>query len=184
MFLLSGSDRRIHIYEPNYEGRSFKQPTTPTYFPELDGTFPSVVTRVQVEMLHSLKKRITICGCEDGQLKCFIVSESDSEIFCGTPSLIFSKDEDGLDSDSVFEEEAKHSEETPLSEASGGGGASGESCGDSLISSMNEDIQFGQSVQKFSTNFDGMITSIQIYADGCNVNVVVSSANSPVYLFT
>jgi len=178
VFLLSGSDYRIYIYEPSYEAKSFAQIPIQVYFPELDGTFPSVVTRIRMEILLDLKKRITICGCEDGQLRCFIVSDSESGLVNITSPSDLSHDY----TDTVFQDGTPSSQ--PCCDSPAGDETARDSCGDSLASSMNEDLEFGHSVQKVTNNFDGMITAIEIYSDGSTVNAVVSSSNSPVYIFT
>jgi hypothetical protein len=174
---LTASDRRIYAYEPDEEKQTFTQVPVQKHFPELEGRFPCVVTRLQMECIDGLKKRITLCGCEDGTLKAFIISDSsegpaDSVFF--SPSSPISP---GLrKKESLGEEE--EGKETPPDTAS----ESGDSA--SLMSSMNEDLDLGISVRRYTHHFDGMITAIEVYTDGFSVNAIVSSAQSPVYVYT
>jgi len=151
------------------------------------------VTRIQIETIYGLRKRITLVGCEDGSLRAFIVSNStspSSSVFATlTPGASSPRtsivprvklvsmggsgdtaEEGPITTDEVFTEVEVES--------------SGSETGDSMVSSMNDDIELDGTCRRYCHQFDGMITSIQFYTDGCSVNAIVSSANSPVYVYT
>ena len=175
---MTGSDRRVYAYEPDEEKFIFTQVPVQKYFPELEGQFSSTVTRLQIECISGLKKRITLVGCEDGTLTAFIVSDSESSIFSIPSSPVTLEKKEISGGDTGVTGKLNTDKDIPTDNTS----ESGDSA--SLVSSMNEDLDLGQSIQRYTHHFDGMITSIQFYTDGFSVNAIVSSANSPVYVYT
>ncbi|CAG7822731.1 unnamed protein product [Allacma fusca] len=74
IFLLTGSDRKVHTFQADNINATFSEVSTDLFFPEMSKVFDSVVTRVQVESLNETVRRISLCGCEDGTLHVWIVS--------------------------------------------------------------------------------------------------------------
>lgn len=64
----------------------------------------------------------------------------------------------------------------------GGNGADGDSS--SLSESLDNTLAFSDELyEKIEHTYDGLITSIQSYLDGFDLNVIVSSALSPTYVY-
>ncbi len=76
----------------------------------------------------------------------------------------------------------KLSEEIRKIELGGGSGADGDSS--SLSESPDNTLGSSDEIyEKIEHTYDGLITSIQSYMDGFDLNVIVSSALSPTYVY-
>ncbi|KAH3856907.1 hypothetical protein DPMN_099502 [Dreissena polymorpha] len=72
VFMLSGSDNKVHMYREVNDEHSFKEGETGEHFPEL-ANLPSVVMWLDIRYYDNSKRRITVTGHQDGLLLVSIV---------------------------------------------------------------------------------------------------------------
>lgn len=79
VFLLSGSDRKIHLYREVNSQHSFKVAECEEFFPEFKD-LPSVVMWMDIKYYNNNSRRVSVTGHQDGILKVDIVDVKTSEI--------------------------------------------------------------------------------------------------------
>lgn len=53
---MSGSDRKIHVYESDDESSTFVEVPIGLYFPELAHQFADIVTRIKIEPVNEITR--------------------------------------------------------------------------------------------------------------------------------
>lgn len=79
VFLLSGSDMKIHLYREINGQHSFIEEDVNTYFPELTHT-NSCVIWLDIVYIDNLRQRVTACGHQSGIVTVAVVDVTSSEI--------------------------------------------------------------------------------------------------------
>nr|XP_058954875.1 KICSTOR complex protein kaptin-like isoform X1 [Pocillopora verrucosa] len=67
VFLLCGSDEKVHMFCEDKTQQRFEEQPVQSFFPELQN-LPSNVLWLEVETLHN-SKRVTVVGCQNGHVK-------------------------------------------------------------------------------------------------------------------
>jgi len=170
-----------------------------TYFPELAQRFPDIVTRVRIEPVSDLTRRITLCGLQNGKVLFWIVtckpqskmvgSMTESSASTATSKSRMSpppEPEPGtsVNPESNLNEEIEEVDQTKDS-VEGAAGVDGDAVSLADSCDIEATLSAGdENFEKFEHTYEGLITSIQSYLDGFELNIIISSALSPTYVYT
>jgi len=81
VFLLSGSDNKVHVYQENKVNHTYKEIDCKEYFPEFLKP-PSVVVWMDIYYYNEYTERLTAFGCECGYVRlCRVCVKSNKIIF-------------------------------------------------------------------------------------------------------
>ncbi|XP_065200975.1 KICSTOR complex protein kaptin-like isoform X2 [Planococcus citri] len=72
LWLLPGSDNKIHAYRGRYHDRNFVEISVGDFFVEFEDV-PAIVMCIKVLYYNNYHHRISSLGCENGQVRCAIV---------------------------------------------------------------------------------------------------------------
>ncbi|XP_063231166.1 KICSTOR complex protein kaptin-like [Bacillus rossius redtenbacheri] len=79
VWLLSGSDHKVHVFREDSPNHSYSEASTADFFPELSDA-PSVVTSICMRYDASYSRRISAFGCNCGYVKVSVVSVEKREV--------------------------------------------------------------------------------------------------------